>query len=136
MKRRLVRPSQVRAQPGVPGRAGGAAVVAELGAPAGEGGAGGDDGSALAGGDVLGGGEGQDADRAWRGRCGHRSSATPAGTSALSTPWPGSLFIERPAEVAAARDAFDELSAHALSREDTLVMLTEVSAAYQRRCSE
>ena len=48
----------------------------------------------------------------------------------------GSLFIERPAEVAAARAAFDELSAQALSREDTVALLTEVSAAYQQRCSE
>jgi Domain of unknown function (DUF5753) len=48
----------------------------------------------------------------------------------------GSLFIERRAEVAAARDAFDELSAQALSREDTLALLTEVSAGYQRRCPE
>jgi transcriptional regulator with XRE-family HTH domain len=48
----------------------------------------------------------------------------------------GSLFIERRAEVAAARDAFDELSAQALSREDTLALLTEVCAGYQRLCSE
>jgi hypothetical protein len=48
----------------------------------------------------------------------------------------GSLFIERQAEVAAARDAFDELSAQALSREDTRALLAEVSAGYQRRCPE
>lgn len=48
----------------------------------------------------------------------------------------GSLFIERQAEIAAARDAFDELSAQALSREDTLALLTETSADYQRRCRE
>ena len=48
----------------------------------------------------------------------------------------GSLFIERQAEVAAARDAFDELSAQALSREDTRALLTEAAAVYQRRCPE
>lgn len=48
----------------------------------------------------------------------------------------GSLFIERQAEVAAARDAFEELSAQALSREDTIALLTEVAAGYQRRCKE
>jgi transcriptional regulator with XRE-family HTH domain len=46
----------------------------------------------------------------------------------------GSLFVERRAEITATRDAFDELSAQALSREDTLVLLTEISAAYLRRC--
>jgi transcriptional regulator with XRE-family HTH domain len=60
----------------------------------------------------------------------------PGGDISFVDTMAGSLFIERPAEVAAARDAFDELSAQALSREDTLALLTEVSAAYQRRCSE
>jgi transcriptional regulator with XRE-family HTH domain len=46
----------------------------------------------------------------------------------------GSLFLERHAEVAAARDSFDELSAQALSREDTAHLLTEISAAYRQRC--
>ncbi|MGH3067704.1 MAG: helix-turn-helix domain-containing protein [Streptosporangiaceae bacterium] len=60
----------------------------------------------------------------------------PGGDTGFVDTMAGSLFIERPAEVAAARDTFDELSAQALSREDTLALLTEVSAAYQRRCSE
>lgn len=60
----------------------------------------------------------------------------PGGDVSFVDTMAGSLFIERPAEVAAARAAFDELTAQALSREDTLALLTEVSAAYQRRCAE
>jgi transcriptional regulator with XRE-family HTH domain len=60
----------------------------------------------------------------------------PGGDISFADTMAGSLFIERHAEVAAARDAFDELSAQALSREDTLALLTEVSAGYQRRCPE
>jgi len=48
----------------------------------------------------------------------------------------GSLFLERRAEVAAAPESFDELSAQALSREDTAALLTQISADYQRRCPE
>lgn len=48
----------------------------------------------------------------------------------------GSLFLERRPEVAAARDVFDELSAQAASREDPIELLTQISAAYQRRCPE
>jgi transcriptional regulator with XRE-family HTH domain len=48
----------------------------------------------------------------------------------------GSLFLERPGEVKATRDAFDELTAQALSREDSLDLLATISAEYMRRCSE
>jgi transcriptional regulator with XRE-family HTH domain len=58
----------------------------------------------------------------------------PGGDTGFVDTMAGSLFIERPAEIAAAREAFDELTAQALSREDTLVLLTEVADAYQRRC--
>jgi hypothetical protein len=60
----------------------------------------------------------------------------PGGDTGFVDTMAGSLFIERPAEVAAAREAFDELTAQALSREDTLALLTEVAAAGTRRCPE
>jgi transcriptional regulator with XRE-family HTH domain len=60
----------------------------------------------------------------------------PGGDTGVVDTMAGSLFIERPAEVAAARAVFDELSAQALSREDTLTLLTEAAASYQRRCPE
>lgn len=60
----------------------------------------------------------------------------PGGDVSFTDTMAGSLFIERPAEVATAREAFDELSAQALSREDTIALLTETAAAYQRRCTE
>jgi transcriptional regulator with XRE-family HTH domain len=48
----------------------------------------------------------------------------------------GSLFVERRAEVQAARDTFDELTAQALSPNDTLTLLTQISAAYQQRTTQ
>jgi transcriptional regulator with XRE-family HTH domain len=48
----------------------------------------------------------------------------------------GSLFLERRAEVDTARDAFDELSAQALSPEDTDRLLAQISASYRQRCTE
>ena len=47
----------------------------------------------------------------------------------------GSLFIERQAEVAAARDAFGSCR-HRPCPEDTRALLTEAAAVYQRRCPE
>lgn len=46
----------------------------------------------------------------------------------------GGLFLERRAEVQGARDALDELSVQALSREETGALLAQISADYQRRC--
>jgi transcriptional regulator with XRE-family HTH domain len=48
----------------------------------------------------------------------------------------GSLFLERRAEVQAARRAFDDLSAHALSPQDSATLLTQVSATSQQRTQE
>lgn len=48
----------------------------------------------------------------------------------------GSLFVERRAEVQAARDTFDELTAQALSPQDTLALLTQISTAYQQRSTK
>jgi hypothetical protein len=48
----------------------------------------------------------------------------------------GSLFLERRAEVQAARDTFDELSAQALSPSDSAELLTTISAEHTRRCTE
>lgn len=57
----------------------------------------------------------------------------PGGDISFVDTMAGSLFIERRAEVAASRDAFDELSAQALSPDDTIMLLTEAADTYRRR---
>jgi len=60
----------------------------------------------------------------------------PGGDIAFIDTMVGSLFMERPAEITAAREAYDELSAQALSREDTVTLLNKTFAAYQQRCQD